>query len=138
MPTAYACLLIALPGLALANIWWFGRELRRFVDSTPVLASTADIERMKAVVARQMYAALAQILLLAAAPAVFLIGLVTGSLRPTDVLWVILPAAAVIVFSLGFKRTETEARSIEAADDELARQRDAIVETWLKKPLPDW
>ncbi len=138
MPTAYAFLLIAPPALALVNIWWFRRELRSFVDSTPVLASTSDIERMKAVVSRQMYAALAQIGLLAAAPVVFLAGLMTGALRPTHVLWVILPAAAVIVFALGSKRTEAEARALEAADDELRRQRDHIVETWMKKPFPDW
>ena len=138
MPTAYAILLVMLPGLALANLWWFGRELRSFVDSTPVLASTADIERMKRVVARQMYAAMAQILLLAGAPILFVFGLARGVLRPTDALYVILPAAAVIVFSLGFKRTEAAARSLEAADDELARQRDRIVQTWMRKPLPDW
>lgn len=138
MPTAYAILLIGLPALALANIWWFGSDLRRFVDSTPVLSSISDIERMKRVVARQMYAAVAQILLLAAAPVVFLIGLARGVLSPTDALYVILPAAAVIVVSLGFKSIEAAARSLEAADDELARQRDQIVETWIKKPLPDW
>ena len=138
MRSTYTFLLLALPAVALINIWWFGRELRSFVESTPVLASTADIERMKQVVARQMYAAIAQILLLAGAPILFFFGLARGVLRPTDALYVILPAAAVIVFSLGFKRTEAAARSIEAADDELARQRDRIVQTWMKKPFPDW
>lgn len=138
MPTAYAFLLVTLPGLALANIWWFGSELRRFVDSTPILSSTVDLERMKVVVARQMYAALAQIVLLAAAPIVYFVGLARGALRPSDVLYVILPAAAVIVLSLRFKAIEADAKSLDAADDELARQRDQIVHTWMKKPLPDW
>lgn len=138
MRSTYTFLLIALPALALLNIWWFGRELRTFVDSTPVISSTMDIERMKAVVSRQMYAALAQIVLLAAAPAVFLVGLIRGALQPPDVLYVIVPSAAVIVLSLGFKRIEAEARRLEAADDELRRQRDRIVRTWMRKPLPDW
>lgn len=138
MRSTYTLLLLALPALALLNIWWFGRELRAFVDSTPVISSTVDIERMKAVVSRQMHAALAQIVLLAAAPAVFLFGLYRGALQPADVLYVIVPSAAVIVLSIGFKRVETEARSLEAADDELRSQRDRIVQTWMKKPLPDW
>jgi fatty acid desaturase len=138
MRSTYTFLLVALPALALLNIWWFGRELRAFVDSTPVISSTVDIERMKAVVSRQMYAALAQIVLLAAAPAVFLFGLYRGALQAADVLYVIVPSAAVIVLSIGFKRVEAEARSLEAADDELRGQRDRIVQTWMRRPFPDW
>jgi hypothetical protein len=103
-----------------------------------MIASTVDIERMKAVVARQMYAALVQIVLLAAAPIAYVVGLARGELRPTDALYIIVPAAAVIVLSLGSKRVEARARALAAADEELARQRDRIVHTWMKKPFPDW
>ena len=34
--------------------------------------------------------------------------------------------------------TELKVRSIPATDPELERQRDQVVHTWLKKPLPDW
>lgn len=138
MRDVYLWLMLGFPAVAMANAWWFGRELKRFVDATPAISSTADIERMKAVVGRQMIAALVQIVLLAAGPIILVVGLVRGALRPADALYVIVPAAAVIVLSLGAKATEARARSLDAADEELARQRDSIVETWLKKPLPDW
>ena len=138
MRDVYLWLMLGFPAVAMANAWWFGRELKLFVDATPVISSTVDIERMKAVVARQMRAALVQIVLLAAGPMVFVVGLVRGVLQPTDALCVIVPAASVIVLSLGSRATEARARSLDAADEGLARQRDAIVETWLKKPLPDW
>ena len=138
MRSTYTFLLLAFPALALVNAWWFGSELRRFVDATPSIASTADIENMKAVVGRQMYAALAQIVLLTAGPLIFAFGLMRGVLGPGDVLFIIVPSAAVIVAGSFYKRVEVAARHLEATDDELRRQRDAIVSTWLKKPFPDW
>ena len=131
-------LMLLSPALALLNSWWFGRELARFVEATPTIASTADVERMKTVVARQMYAALVQILLLAVSPVVFAVGLLRHVLHPGDVLFIVLPSAAVIVLSLASKRIEAAARSLDTPDDELRHQRDAIVHTWLHKPFPDW
>jgi len=138
MRSTYLFLMLLFPALALLNSWWFARELKRFLAATPAVASAADLERMKKVVGRQMYAALAQILLLAAAPVVFVVGLLHRQLHPSDVLFIILPSAVVLLLSLSVKRIEAAVRGLDAADDELRRQRDAIVRTWLKKPLPDW
>jgi hypothetical protein len=138
MRSTYTFLMLLFPAVALINTWWFGRELKAFVDATPAIASTADILRMKAVVGRQMIAALVQIPLLAAGPALLALGLFRHVLRPGDVVFVIVPSAAVLALSLATRRTEAAARELPAADDELRRQRDAIVRTWLKKPLPDW
>lgn len=138
MRSTYLFLVLLFPALALLNAWWFGKELKAFVDSTPVVSSTNDLERMKAVVGRQMRAALVQIVLLLAGPAVFFVGMLRGVLHPTDVMFIILPSAAVIVLATVYKRVEGRARGIPVADEELRRQRDAIVHTWLKKPLPDW
>jgi hypothetical protein len=138
MRSTYTLLMLLFPALAIVNSWWFGRELKAFVDATPAIASTADLERMKAVVKRQMIAALAQILLLAAGPAVYALGLYRHLLRPADVVFVIVPSALVLAAGVALKRVEAAARSLHTPDDELRRQRDAIVATWLKKPLPDW
>jgi hypothetical protein len=138
MRSTYTLLMLLFPALAIVNSWWFGRELKAFVDATPAIASTADLERMKAVVKRQMIAALAQILLLAAGPAVYALGLYRHLLRPADAVFVIVPSALVLAAGVALKRVEAAARSLPAADDELRRQRDAIAATWLKKPLPDW
>ena len=138
MRSTFTALMLLFPALALGNAWWFGRELRAFVAATSSIASTADIERMKSVVARQMVAALVQIPLLAASPILYVVGLMRHALQPGDVVFIIVPSAAVIAFSLASKRIEAAARELPAPDEELRRQRDAIVRTWLTKPLPDW
>ena len=138
MRSTFISLLITFPAFGILNAWWFGRELRAFVAATSSIASTADIERMKSVVARQMVAALVQIPLLAASPVLYFVGLMRHALQPGDVVFIIVPSAAVIAFSLASKRIEAAARELPAPDEELRRQRDAIVRTWLTKPLPDW
>ncbi|PWB78692.1 MAG: hypothetical protein C3F15_00895 [Holophagae bacterium] len=138
MRSTFISLLITFPALGILNAWWFGRELRAFVTATPSIASTADIERMRSVVKRQMIAALIQIPLLAAGPILYGLGLLRHVLRPGDVVFVIVPSAAVLALGLASKRIEAAARALPAPDHELRRQRDAIVHTWLKKPLPDW
>ncbi len=138
MRSTFTLLMLLFPAIAIANAWWFGRELRAFVAATPSIASTADIERMKSVVRRQMIAALIQIPLLAAGPILYVVGLLRHVLQPGDVVFVIVPSAAVLALGLASKRIEAAARALPAPDHELRRQRDAIVRTWLKKPLPDW
>ena len=138
MRSTFTFLMLLFPAVALINTWWFGRELKAFVEATPSIASTADIERMKSVVARQMVAALVQIPLLAASPVLYVVGLMRHALQPGDVVFIIVPSAAVLAVSLASKRVEAAARELPAPDEELRRQRDAIVRTWLKKPFPDW
>ena len=113
-------------------------HLQRFAREVPRIESTHHIERLKLVVKEQMYAALAQIGFLAAPAVLFGFGLVNGVLGPGDVLYIILPSAVILVLGLSYKSVETRVKSTPAADDELARQRNAIVETWTKKALPDW
>ncbi|MEE4271633.1 MAG: hypothetical protein V2I67_08165 [Thermoanaerobaculales bacterium] len=125
-------------GAAVVNALWFGTELKRFTASTPVLASTHDLERFKAVVAHQMYAALGQIVLLAAPTILYFVGLFRGALAPPDLLFVVGPSAVILLIAASYRGWEVKARAIETADDELAAERDAVVATWIKKPFPDW
>ncbi len=134
----YLMAMLGLPALAVINAIWFGFELKNFVSSTPRLESSRDIERFKTVVAHQMYAALVQIVLLATPPMTFGAGLFHGVLVPPDILYVIGPSALILVVAAMYRGEEKRAKSIPAADPELERQRDAIVHTWLRKPLPDW
>lgn len=131
-------LLLLLPGLAVLNALWFSAELRRFLAEVPRIESTRELERFKEVVARQMRAALVQIGLLGAPIVVFGIGTLRGVLAPRDLLYVILPAALVLAVAAQCRKVEQAARSIPAADELLLRERDRVVDTWLKKPLPDW
>ena len=102
MRETYRLLMLGFPVVALLNAWWFGRDLQDFVKRTPRIASTADIENMKAAVSRQMYAALAQIGLLAVGPIAYAVGLAKGALEPSDIVFIILPSAAVLLTGCGF------------------------------------
>ncbi len=130
--------MLGLPAVAVLNALWFGSELKNFVTSTPRLESSHDLERFKVVVAHQMYAALAQIVFLAAPPLIYFVGLFRGVLRPSDILYVIVPSAIIIVVAAMYRGGEKRAKTIPTTDPELLKQRDAIVHTWLRKPLPDW
>jgi hypothetical protein len=130
--------MVGFPALAALNALVVGNELARFLDSTPAIASTHDLERFKTVVAHQMIAALVQIALLGAPMLILFGGLLTGVLTPSDVMWVILPSLAILGIAALYRRGELRAKTLPAADLELERQRDAIVHTWMRKPWPDW
>jgi len=138
MRTAFIALMVLLPGAAIVNAYYCGTLLQAFLRNVSGLASSADLERFKRVVARQMYAALVQLALLAVPPILYAVGLVIGVLVPGDIVYILVPSAVVIVVAQLFKPLETRVKAIPAANGELARQRDEIVHTWMKKPLPDW
>ena len=131
-------LIVTCFAAALLNALWFGLELRRFAVQTRILASTADLEEFKRVVGNQMRAALAQIGLLALPAVLFAAGLVLEEFEAGDILFIIVPSALVVVLAMVFRTWEVEVRSIRALGPELAAERDAIVTTWRRKPLPDW
>jgi len=130
--------MVLLPTIGVLNAFWFGTELRNFVASTPQLASSRDMENFKTVVAHQMVAALVQIALLATPPLIYFAGLFTGVLRPSDIVFILGPSAAILAVAGIYRTGEAAAKSLPAADPELERQRDAIVQTWMRKPWPDW
>ena len=137
MRSAWLAAMLILPALAAGNALYFGAELRRFAAEVPRLASSHDLERFKRVVARQMYAALVQIVLLASPALVFFVGVVDGALSGSDILYVVIPAAVIIVIAQANRRDEARVRELPA-EPELAAQRDRIVRTWVRRPLPDW
>jgi len=91
MRSTYLLIILVLPAVAILNSWFFGSELQRFGRSVTTFSSTSDIEMFKAIVARQMYAALAQIVLLVVPPILFFVGIVRGVLGSGDLLFVIVP-----------------------------------------------
>lgn len=130
--------MLGLPAIAVFNQIYFGAELKNFVATTPRLESTHDLERFKAVVAHQMYAALAQFVFLAAPPMIYFIGLFKGVLSAPDIVYVIVPSVLILVVAAMYRGGEKRAKTIPTDDSELEKQRDAIVRTWLGKPWPDW
>ena len=127
MRSTYLFLMLFLPLLAIVNAVWFGSELQKFAKEVRAFSSTHEIERFKGVVGRQMYAALVQIVLLVVPPVLFFVGIATSALTPGDIIFIIVPSAVVILVAALYKQTETKVKTIPANDDELRRQRDAIM-----------
>lgn len=130
--------MITSQGLALLNAIFQGKNLKDFLDRTPLLASSKDLEGFKDVVSRQMWAALAQAGLLLVAPGCYFWGLVTDSLKPGDFVWILLPSVIVILVARSFRGIELRAWSLPSADQEIASERDRIVSIWKTKPFPNW
>jgi len=131
-------LMLIFPVIALVNALVFGRELRQFSRRMVMFSSYDDIMYFQKVVAHQMYAALFQIVLLATPAVLYVVGAVRGYLEATDLVFVILPSIVIIALGMSMKKVELRVRRIPARDEDLEQQRDAIVTTWVKKPLPDW
>ncbi len=138
MRTILLAAMLAGPALALVNAVVQGRALKEFLDKTPELASSLDLENFKKMAGRQMWAALGQAVLLLIAPACFFWGLMIHSLTPGDFVWILLPSVIVILVARSFRSLELKAWAIPAADDSLAVERDRIVKVWRTKPIPDW
>lgn len=138
MRTTLLTLMVALPAAGALNAAWCGAALAGLVREVPRIASTSDLERFKRVVARQMVAALVQIGLLGLPALLLLVGFAARALTPGDVVYLLVPSAVMLVIGLAFKPLEARVKTLPTADDELRRQRDAVVRTWLSKPLPDW
>jgi fatty acid desaturase len=138
MRSTIIALIVLLSAVGCINGVVMGTRLKRFLDQVKMLQSSHDIELLKAVAKEQMYAALVQIPVLAIPAILFGFGIVTGNLSGSDLLLIIVPMLAVLLVGLTFKPVEKAVQSLPAADEELARQRDEIVTTWMKKALPDW
>jgi hypothetical protein len=138
MRTALLTLMVALPTVGVLNAAWCGSALSAFAKAVPRIASTSDLERFKRVVAHQMYAALAQLVLLGLPPVLYVAGVFTDALNPGDVVFILVPSAVIFIVAQLFRGLEARVKSTPTADDELRSQRDAVVRTWVRKPLPNW
>ncbi len=138
MRTILLTAMLASPTLAIVNVVIQGRGLKDFLDTTPKLASSLDLENFKRVAGRQMWAALSQAVLLLIAPACFCWGLMIDSLTPGDFVWILLPSVIVILVARSFRTLELKAWAIPAANDHLTSERDRVVKVWRTKAFPDW
>ena len=134
----YIALMLLLPAVAVLNALIHGSQLKAFLDQTPVFATYQDIVEFEKVVARQMYAALVQIVLLVAPGVVFVVGIFRHVLSAGDIVYVVLPSFGILALGLAFKQVENKVRSIPVSDPILEERRDHIVRVWNTRPFPDW
>jgi Na+/H+ antiporter NhaC len=129
---------VAVVGLGIVWTAVFGWQLKRFCDRTPEIRSVQDLEAFKRVVAAQMYAALIQIVILMAPWGIFGYGLLNDRLQMSDAIYLTFPYVLVGIGGLLMKRVEQRAKNLPVSDPDLLRSRDAVVQSWVKRALPDW
>jgi hypothetical protein len=134
----FIALMLLCPAVAVVNSLVFGSKLKRFARRIRMFSSQDDIVRFQRVVAQQMYAALTQIVLLSVPAVLYVLGVVRRFLGVADLVFVIVPSLVVLAFGIAMKKVEQQVRRIPTRDEDLARQRDAVVTTWMRKPFPDW
>ncbi|MFN7974065.1 MAG: hypothetical protein U0166_17250 [Acidobacteriota bacterium] len=129
--------ILALIGAAIGNHLWAMLALIAFKRDVPCLTTERDLDHFRAAVARQMYAALLQIALLGGCPVLTIAGVGLRWIEPIHVV-LLLPAwGVVLVMGLAGRRIEQTVRAIPVAE-ELRAERDAVVHTWRRRPIPDW
>ena len=128
-------LFAAIYVIAAAVSLWSRAQITGFLEETPSIRSTTDLERFKELARLEMYLALSMMVLLVT-------GLVTGLVLIRQhgiaaLLPVLLVNAVVLGLGLFHKGVEEKARSLRTAeglDAEYAR----VCQTWNKKALPDF
>jgi len=128
---------ILLPSLQLALCLWCGQELRAYVRRTPAIESPADLDRFRAMVARQQYAALALILLTVAYLALLGYGIFTDQLGLLETMVPVFIFIIVGIMGHQFKAVERRAQNLPVPDEALRAERDRIVHAWLHRPFPE-
>jgi TRAP-type C4-dicarboxylate transport system permease large subunit len=128
-------LFAAIYVIAAAVSLWSRSQVVGFVEATPSIRSSADLERFKDLARLEMYLALAMIVLLVTG---LVIGLVLirehGVVALLPVLFV---NAVVLGLGVYHKGVEERARSLPAADV-LNTEYRRVCYAWNKKALPDF
>lgn len=124
--------------LGAVNSIYHGRMLRDYVQRTQMIRDMQGLAQFQKIVARQMHAALAQLVFAVAPLVLYFVGILTQVFRFRDIVFVIIPGIVLMALGYIFKKVETEACRIPAANEDLDEQRIAVINTWRKKPLPNW
>jgi hypothetical protein len=137
MPSPPTWIALGLILLALLIALVLAIDLKRCVSRLETLGSPEQIAIYRSAVARQMYGALAVLALAILAAIVMTIGTALHYASYGEWLYVIVPGIIFAGVGVWTKSIERKAQAIPA-DGDFARQRDAIVHVWLKRPLPNW
>lgn len=125
----------ALFGLAIVNGLIAGAGVQSFLSRGKAITTQTDLEEFKAMVRRQMYQALLQMVLLGAGCMIGLYGIFTGKL---GLLLVLALNGSVFVMGAAFRGLERRARSFPVDDPGLQAEYARVCDSWLHKPTPDF
>lgn len=131
-------IMLACPTVGLILAAYFGMQLRQFVRSTPELRSNSDLDAFKRLVKGQMYAALAQIVILSIPILIFAVGFWKKIVFTKDIVYLFVPSLIILAVGMLLKSVERNAQQVPAVNEELKQERDRIVDIWLHQPFPNW
>lgn len=129
---------MGLLAAAFALVVAAGLDLTRLWLTTPELRGPRDVARFRRAVCRQRWACLGVILLLVAAGAVFLVGLLGGWCRGDDVTLEVGAGVPLAVAEAWLKFVEKRVREVPAADRKTRAAWARVVRWWEKNPIPQW
>ncbi len=138
MRDALIGILIGIPALNLVVLAWAMAALRSFARRVPQIATRAQMDEFKAVVARQMLVARVVKPVLYVPTVVFLVGLVMGELGIFDLVYTIVPSLVVIVVAKLCGGIESGVQSLPVRDEAMRVERERVVNCWKTQPTPDW
>jgi hypothetical protein len=126
---------LAIYVIAAAVSLWSRGQVGGFLEDTPRIRSTSDLERFKELVRLEMYLALAMIVLLVT-------GMIIGLLLirqhgAVALLPVLLVNGVVLGLGLFHKKVEERARNLRTAEG-LETEYQRVCYSWNKKPFPDF
>jgi hypothetical protein len=136
--TVFVSLMLILPALGAINAIYHGRLLQRYVRQTKRIKDMDGLAQFQKIVARQMYAALVQLVLILTPMIVYFIGLPIEIFRLSDIMFVMIPGGVLLALGYHFKKVESETCRIPAVGEDLDRQRLAVIKIWKTRPLPTW
>src|SRR5689334_17775552 len=107
-----------------------GADLTRVRAATPVLRGRSDLARFRRAVTRQRWAALGVIVLLVAAGAVLLVGLLGGWCRADDLPLTAGAGVPLLVVEVWLRYAEARFRAVPAADPRTRAAWDRVLLWW--------
>jgi hypothetical protein len=112
--------------------------VKGFLSRNPSIDSRQNLQDFQQMVQRQMYQALLQIGLIGTASILGIYGIITGRLSFGEFLvFLLLNGVNIVIGKIG-KGIEGRARSLPVKEEGLASRYEAVCETWVKKPLPNF
>jgi hypothetical protein len=142
MRTTLLAVMLAPPAISLVLMLVATMTYRQFRRRVPKIRNEEDIQRLRSLAKLQMYLALVAhpYLTMGAPLVVWLFGwLWARELGLLDLLLYWLVPMIVAFGAAGMGQSPARmALTIPTKDPALASERDRIVETWRKRPLPDW
>lgn len=127
-----------MPLAAITIMFYFMSELRSFLNETPAIRTSMDIERFKTIVARQMYVALVQVVVFGTPGLLMGYAIFTNQISVLEFLYMMSVFSVGVVQGLWGRKIEKQVQTLPVPDPKLKEERDQIVYVWKHKPFPTW